>query len=256
MAPFMTDKMTLVLIRHGESLWNKENLFTGWTDVDLSDKGRSEAAAAGKLLKDEGFDFDICYTSYLKRAIHTLQIVLDGMDRNWLPVIKSWKLNERHYGALQGLNKSETAEKYGEDQVKIWRRSYSTPPPALDADDQRNPALQDVYRNVPKDQLPLTECLEDTIARAVPYFNEEIKPRMLAGEKVLIAAHGNSLRALVKVFDGMTDDEIVGVNIPTGVPLVYVFDRDFNVISKRYLGDQDALKAKMDAVANQGKKAQ
>ncbi len=252
----MADNMTLVLIRHGESEWNRLNLFTGWTDVELSDKGRSEAAMAGKLLKDEGFDFDVCYTSYLKRAIHTLQIVLDGMDRNWLPVVKDWRLNERHYGALQGLNKSETAERYGEDQVKVWRRSYSTPPPELDPTDERNPALQDVYRNVPKEQLPLTECLADTVARAVPYFDEEIKPRMLAGEKVLIAAHGNSLRALVKVFDGMSDDDIVGVNIPTGVPLVYEFDRDFNVISKRYLGDQEALKAKMDAVANQGKKAQ
>lgn len=250
----MTDKMTLVLLRHGESVWNKENLFTGWTDVELSEKGVSEAKAAGQTLKSEGFDFDICYTSYLKRAIHTLQLALDEMDRAWLPVEKSWKLNERHYGALQGLNKSETAEKYGEDQVKVWRRSYATCPPALEPSDERNPASQVQYRDVDPEDLPLTECLKDTVARAYPYFEEVIKPRMVAGDRVLIAAHGNSLRALVKMFDGMSDDEITGVNIPTGVPLVYEFDRDFNVISKRYLGDQEALKAKMDAVANQGKK--
>lgn len=249
----MSDKMTLVLLRHGESVWNKENLFTGWTDVDLSEKGISEAEAAGKAMAAEGFDFDICYTSFLKRAIHTQQIALDQMDRAWIPVIKSWKLNERHYGALQGLNKSETAEKYGEEQVRIWRRSYSTCPPAISPDDERNPARQAPYRNVPQGELPLTECLADTVARAFPYFEQEIKPRMMAGDRVLIAAHGNSLRALVKVFDGLSDDEIVGVNIPTGVPLVYEFDRDFNVVSKRYLGDADALKAKMDAVANQGK---
>lgn len=250
----MTDKMTLVLLRHGESVWNKENLFTGWTDVELSEKGVSEARAAGQTLKSEGFDFDICYTSYLKRAIHTLQLALDEMDRAWLPVEKSWKLNERHYGALQGLNKSETAEKYGEDQVKVWRRSYATCPPALEPSDERNPASQVQYRDVDPEDLPLTECLKDTVARAYPYFEEVIKPRMVAGDRVLIAAHGNSLRALVKMFDGMSDDEITGVNIPTGVPLVYEFDGDFNVISKRYLGDQEALKAKMDAVANQGKK--
>ncbi|MFT0898335.1 2,3-diphosphoglycerate-dependent phosphoglycerate mutase [Candidatus Methanoprimaticola sp. MG2] len=246
--------MTLVLLRHGESVWNKENLFTGWTDVELSEKGVSEAKAAGQTLKSEGFDFDICYTSYLKRAIHTLQLALDEMDRAWLPVEKSWKLNERHYGALQGLNKSETAEKYGEDQVKVWRRSYATCPPALEPSDERNPASQVQYRDVDPEDLPLTECLKDTVARAYPYFEEVIKPRMVAGDRVLIAAHGNSLRALVKMFDGMSDDEITGVNIPTGVPLVYEFDRDFNVISKRYLGDQEALQAKMDAVANQGKK--
>lgn len=249
----MSGKMTLVLLRHGESVWNKENLFTGWTDVDLSDKGRSEAESAGRLMAAEGLDFDICFTSYLKRAIHTQQIALDAMDRAWISVVKSWKLNERHYGALQGLNKSETAEKYGEDQVKIWRRSYATRPPALSPDDERCPAGQAPYRNVPAEELPLTECLEDTVARAYPYFEKEIKPRMLSGERVLIAAHGNSLRALVKVFENLSDDEIVGVNIPTGVPLVYEFDEDFNLVSKRYLGDEDALKAKMDAVANQGK---
>lgn len=251
----MSDTMRLVLLRHGESVWNKENLFTGWTDVDLSDKGREEARSAGRLMRDEGLDFDVCYTSFLKRAIHTLNLALEEMDREWLPVTKAWQLNERHYGALQGLNKADTAAKYGEEQVKIWRRSYATPPPELSADDERNPANQEMFRTVPRECLPLTESLRETVARAVPYFDEEIKPRMLAGERVLIAAHGNSLRALVKVFDGLSEDEIVGVNIPTGVPLVYEFDRDFNVVSKRYLGDQDAVNAKMAAVANQGKKS-
>jgi len=250
----MTGNMKLVLLRHGESEWNKLNLFTGWTDVDLSETGVSEAIAAGKSLKEEGFDFDVCYTSYLKRAIHTLNLTLDQMDREWLPVIKSWKLNERHYGALQGLNKSETAEKYGEDQVKLWRRSYDVQPPSLEETDERNPALQDQYRGVDKENLPLTESLKDTVARAVPFFNDVIRPRMLAGDRVIIAAHGNSLRALVKYFEDISDEEIVGVNIPTGVPLVYEFDPEFNVVSKRYLGDQDAVNAKMNAVANQGKK--
>jgi 2,3-bisphosphoglycerate-dependent phosphoglycerate mutase len=231
--------MTLVLLRHGESEWNKLNLFTGWTDVDLSDTGREEAATAGKLLKDEGFTFDVCYTSYLKRAIHTLDIVLDEMDLEWLPVNKSWKLNERHYGALQGLNKKETAEKYGEEQVKIWRRSYDVPPPALDPDDERNPANQEMYKGIPAEELPLTECLKDTVARVVPYFEEEIKPKMLAGEKVIIVAHGNSLRGMVKYLEGISDKDLVEVNIPNGVPLVYEFDSNFNVISKRYLGEQD-----------------
>ena len=249
----MSDTMRLVLLRHGESVWNKENLFTGWTDVDLSDKGREEARAAGRLMREEGLDFDVCYTSFLKRAIHTLNLALEEMDREWLPVVKAWQLNERHYGALQGLNKADTAAKYGEEQVKVWRRSYATPPPELSPEDERNPANQEMFRTVPRECLPLTESLRETVARAVPYFDEEIKPRMLAGERVLIAAHGNSLRALVKVFDGMSEDEIVGVNIPTGVPLVYEFDRDFNVVSKRYLGDQDAVAAKMNAVANQGK---
>jgi len=250
----MADKMTLVLVRHGESDWNRKNLFTGWTDVDLSDTGRAEAQAAGKAMRDEGFDFDVCYTSYLKRAIHTLNLALEGMDREWLPVIKTWKLNERHYGALQGLNKSETAEKYGEDQVKVWRRSYATPPPALDESDERNPALQAQYRNEDKSQMPLTESLKDTVARVVPYFDAEIRPRMLRGERVLIVAHGNSLRALVKQLEGISDEDIVGLNIPTGVPLVYEFDRDFKVLSKRYLGDQATIDAKVNAVANQGKK--
>ena len=243
----------LVLIRHGESEWNKLNLFTGWTDVDLSEKGHEEAKNAGKLLKAEGYDFDVCYTSLLKRAIHTLNHVLDEMDRNWLPVIKSYKLNERHYGALQGLNKAETAEKYGEEQVKIWRRSFDVKPPALEPDDERAPRNQAMFRDVPADELPLNESLETTIARVVPYFEEVIKEDMKAGKRVLIAAHGNSLRALVKYFDNLSDDEIIGVNIPTGSPLVYEFDDEFNVINHYYLGmSEEELKAKMDAVAKQG----
>ena len=243
----------LVLVRHGESEWNKLNLFTGWTDVDLSEKGHEEAKAAGRLLKAEGYDFDVCYTSYLKRAIHTLNHILDEMDRVWLPVTKTWKLNERHYGALQGLNKSETAEKYGEEQVKIWRRSYDVKPPKLEVSDERNPANQAIYASVNPKELPLTESLETTVERVVPYFEDVIKKDMKAGKRVIIAAHGNSLRALVKYFDKMSKEEILGVNIPTGVPLVYEFDDKFNVVNKYYLGDQAALAAKMAAVANQGK---
>ncbi|MBQ6661288.1 MAG: 2,3-diphosphoglycerate-dependent phosphoglycerate mutase [Lachnospiraceae bacterium] len=245
----------LVLIRHGESEWNKLNLFTGWTDVDLSDKGREEAAQAGETLAKEGYDFDVCYTSYLKRAIHTLQIALDRMDRAWLPVVKSWKLNERHYGALQGLNKAETAAKYGEDQVKIWRRSYDVKPPALTDDDERSAKKQEMYRDVDPALLPANESLETTIERVIPYYEEVIKKDMEAGRRVIIAAHGNSLRALVKYLDNLTPEEILGVNIPTAVPLVYELDDDFKVIRHYYLGDQEALKAKMEAVANQGKKA-
>ena len=245
--------MKLVLVRHGESEWNKLNLFTGWTDVDLSEKGHEEAKAAGRLLKAEGYDFDVCYTSYLKRAIHTLNHILDEMDRVWLPVTKTWKLNERHYGALQGLNKSETAEKYGEEQVKIWRRSFDVKPPKLEETDDRNPANQAIYASVNPKELPLTESLETTIERVVPYFENVIKKDMKAGKRVIIAAHGNSLRALVKYFEDLSKDEILGVNIPTGVPLVYEFDDNFKVIRKYYLGDQEALAAKMAAVANQGK---
>ena len=244
----------LVLVRHGESEWNKLNLFTGWTDVDLSEKGHEEAKAAGEILKKEGYDFDICYTSYLKRAIHTLNHILDSMDRNWLPVVKAWELNERHYGALQGLNKSETAEKYGEDQVKISRRSYDIKPPALEETDKRHPKNDPMFRNVDPKNLPANESLETTVARAVPYFNNVIKKDMEAGKRVIIAAHGNSLRALVKYFDNMSNDAIIGVNIPTGIPLVYEFDNDFKVVKHYYLGDQEALKAKMEEVANQGKK--
>ena len=245
--------MKLVLIRHGESEWNKLNLFTGWTDVDLSEKGHEEAKNAGRLLKAEGYDFDVCYTSLLKRAIHTLNHVLDEMDRAWLPVVKTYKLNERHYGALQGLNKAETAEKYGEDQVKVWRRSYDVKPPALDPTDERAPQNQEMFRGINPAELPLNESLETTVERAVPYFEEVIKEDMKAGKRVLIAAHGNSLRALVKYFDNLSNDEIIGVNIPTGSPLVYEFDDDFHVIRHYYLGMSEAeLQAKMDAVAKQG----
>ena len=245
--------MKLVLVRHGESEWNKLNLFTGWTDVDLSEKGHEEAKAAGQLLKAEGYDFDVCYTSILKRAIHTLNHVLDEMDRAWLPVIKSYKLNERHYGALQGLNKAETAEKYGDEQVKIWRRSYDVKPPALEPTDERAPQNQEMFRGIDPAELPLNESLETTVARVVPYFENVIKEDMKAGKRVLIAAHGNSLRALVKYFDNMSNDEIIGVNIPTGSPLVYEFDDNFNVVKHYYLGmSEEELKAKMDAVAKQG----
>ena len=245
--------MKLVLIRHGESEWNKLNLFTGWTDVDLSEKGHEEAKNAGRLLKAEGYDFDVCYTSILKRAIHTLNHVLDEMDRAWLPVIKSYKLNERHYGALQGLNKAETAEKYGDEQVKIWRRSYDVKPPALEPTDERAPQNQEMFRGIDPAELPLNESLETTVARVVPYFENVIKEDMKAGKRVLIAAHGNSLRALVKYFDNMSNDEIIGVNIPTGSPLVYEFDDNFNVVKHYYLGmSEEELKAKMDAVAKQG----
>ena len=245
--------MKLVLIRHGESEWNKENKFTGWTDVELSEAGVEEAKKAGQVLKEAGYDFDVCYTSYLKRAIHTLNNVLAEMDREWLPVVKSWRLNERHYGALQGLNKSETAAKYGEEQVKIWRRSFDIPPMALTEDDERNPRKDAKYREEDPAELPLQESLKDTIARAVPYFEKEIRPQIKAGKRVVIAAHGNSLRALVKYFDGLSDEEIINVNIPTATPLVYEFDDDLNVIGKEYLCDPDELAAKMNSVANQGK---
>lgn len=245
--------MKLVLVRHGESEWNKLNLFTGWTDVDLSATGVAEAKEAGRLLKEGGYDFDICYTSYLKRAIHTLNYVLEALEREWLPVVKNWRLNERHYGALQGLNKADTAQKYGEAQVKIWRRSFDVQPPALEETDERSPRGQAQYRAEAKDELPLAESLKDTIARAVPYFESTIKKDMQAGRRVLIAAHGNSIRALVKYFENLSADEIMGVNIPTGVPLVYTFDDAFRVTHKEYLGSADAVAAKMASVANQGK---
>ncbi|MBO4787320.1 MAG: 2,3-diphosphoglycerate-dependent phosphoglycerate mutase [Lachnospiraceae bacterium] len=245
--------MKLVLVRHGESEWNKQNLFTGWHDVDLSEKGHEEAKQGGKLLRDEGYDFDVAYTSRLKRAIHTLNHILDEMDRNWIPVNKAWQLNERHYGALQGLNKSETAAKYGEDQVKIWRRSFDVKPPELTPDSPEAPCNQEMYRDVDRAVLPLHESLATTIERVVPFFNDVIKKDMEAGKRVIIAAHGNSLRALVKYFDNISDSDIIGMNIPTGVPLVYEFDDEFKAIRHYYLGDQEALKAKMEAVANQGK---
>lgn len=249
----MSMKYELVLIRHGESEWNKLNLFTGWTDVELSEKGKEEATNGGKLLKEAGFHFDVAYTSYLKRAIHTLNRVLEAMDQEYIPVYKTYKLNERHYGALQGLNKAETAEKFGEEQVKIWRRSYDIQPPALEPTDPRNPALQDAYKGVAKEELPLTECLKDTVARVVPYFEEVIKKDMIDGKKVIVAAHGNSLRALVKYLENISDKDIINLNIPTGVPLVYELDENFKVLSKRYLGDQEAISKAMEAVKNQGK---
>lgn len=243
----------LVLIRHGESEWNKSNLFTGWTDVDLTEKGSQEATNAGKLLKEEGFTFDVAYTSVLKRAIRTLWIVMDQMDLMWIPVLREWRLNERHYGALQGLNKAETAAKYGDEQVKIWRRSYDTRPPALEEGDARYPGHDPRYANLSKDELPLTECLKDTVARFLPLWNDVIAPDVKSGKKVVIVAHGNSLRALVKHLDNISESEIVGLNIPTGVPLVYELDEELRPINHYYLGDQDAIKKAMDAVANQGK---
>jgi len=227
---------TLVLLRHGQSIWNLENLFTGWTNVDLSDTGKKEAQLAGILLKNKGFDFDICYTSYLKRAIHTLNIALEQMDLEWLPVIKTWKLNERHYGDLQGKNKSEIAKKFGDNQLKIWRRSFDVRPPALLADDKRNPVLQNMYKNVSKKELPLTESLKDTIARVIPYFESEIKPKIQNNKKVLISAHGNTIRALAMYLEKISQKDIVELNIPTGVPLVYNLSENFSVIHKEYLG--------------------
>ncbi|QIK57720.1 2,3-diphosphoglycerate-dependent phosphoglycerate mutase [Erysipelothrix sp. HDW6A] len=246
--------MKLVLVRHGQSVWNEKNLFTGWTDVDLSDLGQEEAKTAGKLLLENNFDFDIVYTSYLKRAIHTTNHILDEMDRNWLPVTKAWELNERHYGALQGLNKKETAEQYGEEQVNIWRRSFDVLPPALDENDKHAPIHDVMYRDiVDKSVLPFTESLKETIERAVPYFENHIKVDMLNGKNVLIVAHGNSIRGLVKYFDSMSEEAIVDVNIPTGTPLVYEFDDTMKVIRHYYLGDQDAINEKMNAVKNQAK---
>ncbi|EPK4103681.1 2,3-diphosphoglycerate-dependent phosphoglycerate mutase [Proteus mirabilis] len=243
----------LVLVRHGESVWNKENRFTGWTDVELSDKGRNEAQEAGKLLKAEGFTFDYAYTSVLKRAIHTLWNILDEVDQQWLPVEKSWKLNERHYGALQGLNKAETAEKYGDEQVKQWRRGFAVTPPELTKDDDRFPGKDPRYASLTEAELPLTESLALTIDRVTPYWEEVIKPRVASGDKVIIAAHGNSLRALVKYLDNMSEEEILELNIPTAVPLVYEFDENMKPIKRYYLGNAEEIAAKAAAVANQGK---
>ena len=243
----------VVLLRHGESHWNKENRFTGWTDVDLSEKGTEEAHKAGQTLKKEGYIFDIAYTSVLKRAIRTLWITLDEMDLMWIPVIRNWRLNERHYGALQGLNKADTAKKFGEEQVKIWRRSYDTQPPALEETDERFPGNDPRYAELKKTELPLTECLKDTVERFVPYWKETITPTIKSGKRVLIAAHGNSLRALVKYLDNVPDAEIVGLNIPTGIPLVYELDEKLNSIKSYYLGDADEIAKASAAVANQGK---
>jgi 2,3-bisphosphoglycerate-dependent phosphoglycerate mutase len=243
----------VVLLRHGESDWNRENRFTGWTDVDLSELGRQEAKAAGQLLKKEGYTFDQAFTSVLKRAIRTLNLALDEMGLLWIPVQRSWRLNERHYGALQGLNKAETAAKFGDDQVKVWRRSYDIPPPPLEKTDERFPAFDPRYADVPRAALPATECLKDTVARFVPYWQDVIAPSIKAGKKVVIAAHGNSLRALVKYLDGISDQDIVELNIPTGIPLVYELDDKLEAIRKYYLGDAAEIEAKMKAVANQGK---
>lgn len=243
----------LVLVRHGESTWNKENLFTGWTDVDLSEKGVEEAAEGGRVLKEEGYGFDIAFTSVLKRAIRTLWIVLDEMDLMWIPVIRDWRLNERHYGALQGLNKAQMAEKFGEEQVQIWRRSYDTRPPALEETDPRNPINDPRYAELGKEQAPLTECLKDTVARFLPCWHEVIAPAVRSGKRVIIAAHGNSLRALVKYLDNIPDDVIPGLNIPTGMPLVYELQDDLKPIRNYYLGDPQKVKKAMEAVANQAK---
>lgn len=243
----------LVLIRHGESTWNLENRFTGWTDVDLTPTGVSQAMSAGKLLKAEGYEFDLAYTSVLKRAIHTLWYALDEMDRTWLPVVKDWRLNERHYGGLQGLNKAETAKQYGDDQVLVWRRSYDVPPPALEANDPRSERSDVRYAKLQSEQIPLTECLKDTVARVVPFWTESMAPAIKAGKRVVVAAHGNSIRALIKYLDNIADDEIVGVNIPNGIPLVYELDADLKPIRHYYLGDAEAAAKAAAAVASQGK---
>ena len=244
----------LVLLRHGESIWNKSNRFTGWTDVPLTDRGTEEAIAAGRTLKSEGYVFDVAYTSVLQRAIKTLWLALEEMDLMWIPVYRSWRLNERHYGALQGLNKTETVEKHGMEQVHIWRRSYDIQPPALAPDDERWPGKDPRYAGLKSDELPLTECLKDTVARFLPYWHDTIAPSVRNGKRVLITAHGNSLRALVKYLDNVPEDEIVGFNIPTGVPLVYELEDDLTPIRNYYLGDPEAIRKATQAVANQLKK--
>ena len=243
----------LVLVRHGESSWNLENRFTGWTDVDLTPTGISQAKEAGRLLKAEGYEFDLAYTSVLKRATRTLWHCLDEMDRTWLPVVHSWRLNERHYGALQGLDKAETARKYGDAQVLVWRRSYDTPPPSLEATDPRSERSDIRYANLQTDQVPLTECLKDTVARVLPFWNESMAPAIKAGKRIVVAAHGNSIRALVKYLDNISDDDIVGINIPNGIPLVYELDADLKPIRHYYLGDAKAAAKAAAAVAAQGK---
>jgi 2,3-bisphosphoglycerate-dependent phosphoglycerate mutase len=243
----------IVFMRHGESTWNLENRFTGWTDVDLTDKGVQEARSAGQVLKAAGFTFDLAYTSVLKRAVRTLWLALDDMDMMWLPIKNDWRLNERHYGALQGLDKGETAAKYGDAQVLVWRRSYDTPPPPLAEDDARTSFDDPRYAGVARAQIPLTECLKDTVERVMPVWDDEIAPAIRAGKNILISAHGNSLRALIKMLDGISDADIVGLNIPNGQPLVYELDADLKPIRHYYLGDQQAIAAAMAAVANQGK---
>lgn len=244
----------LVLLRHGESTWNKENLFTGWTDVGLSERGLQEAIDAGRLLLKEGYTFDVAYTSVLKRAIKTLWLVMEEMDLMWIPVYNSWRLNERHYGALQGLNKAQTAERYGEEQVKLWRRSYDIRPPALTPDDDRYPGKDPRYATLRPDEVPVTECLKDTVARTLPYWHETIGPAVRAGQRVIVAAHGNSLRGLVKYLDNIPDHDIVGLNIPTGIPLVYELDDELKPLRSFYLGDPEAVKRAAQAVAEQAKR--
>jgi 2,3-bisphosphoglycerate-dependent phosphoglycerate mutase len=243
----------LVLIRHGESTWNLENRFTGWTDVELTPTGVSQAMSAGKLLKAEGYEFDVAYTSVLKRAIHTLNYALDEMDRTWLPVVKAWQLNERHYGALQGLNKADMAKQYGDEQVLIWRRSYDTPPPALEASDPRCERSDPRYASLQPNQVPLTECLKDTVARVIPFWDSTLAPAIRSGQRLVIAAHGNSIRALVKYLDGISDADIVNLNIPNGIPLVYELDANLRPIRSQYLGDAEAAARAAAAVAAQGK---
>ena len=247
------ENIKLVLLRHGESLWNKENRFTGWTDIDLSEKGISEAKTAGETLKKEGFVFDVAFTSVLKRAIRTLWLTLDEMDLMWIPVYRNWRLNEKHYGGLQGLNKAETAAKYGDEQVLQWRRAYDVQPPALEVSDKRHPINDACYKDLDKSDIPATECLKDTVDRFLPYWHETIAPTIKTGKQVLIAAHGNSLRALVKYLDNIADEDIVKLNIPTGLPLVYELGKDLKPIKSYYLGDPELVKKAMDAVANQGK---
>ncbi|MCZ2075289.1 MAG: 2,3-diphosphoglycerate-dependent phosphoglycerate mutase [Bryobacteraceae bacterium] len=244
----------LVLLRHGESIWNKENRFTGWTDVDLTEKGRQEALEGARAMKEAGLEFDVAYTSVLKRAIRTLWIALDAMDLMWIPVHRSWRLNERHYGALQGLDKGETAAKFGEDQVKIWRRSYDIPPPRLEKSDSRYPGNDPRYSGIPEQELPLAECLKDTVNRFIPHWHEVIAPDVMSGRRVIIAAHGNSLRALVKYLDNISDKDILELNIPTGMPLVYELEDNLKPIRSYYLGDPEKVRKAMEAVANQGKK--
>jgi 2,3-bisphosphoglycerate-dependent phosphoglycerate mutase len=243
----------LVLIRHGESTWNLENRFTGWTDVELTDTGVAQAKQAGRLLKADGYEFDVAYTSVLKRAIHTLNYALDEMERSWLPVVKSWRLNERHYGGLQGLNKAETAKQYGDEQVLVWRRSYDTPPLPLDANDPRGQRQDLRYAKLDPAQIPLTECLKDTVERVLPFWNESMAPAIKAGKRIVVAAHGNSIRALVKYLDNISDDDIVGLNIPNGIPLVYELDENLKPIKHYYLGDAEAAAKAAAAVATQGK---
>ena len=243
----------LVLIRHGESTWNLENRFTGWTDVDLTERGVQQARAAGRVLKDQGYDFDVAYTSVLTRAIRTLWLSLDEMDRTWLPVVKSWRLNERHYGGLQGLNKADMAKQYGDEQVLVWRRSYDTPPPALEVTDPRSERGDRRYAGVAAENVPLTECLKDTVARVLPFWNESMAPAIRSGKRVVVAAHGNSIRALVKYLDNISDNDIVGLNIPNGIPLVYELDDNLKPIRHYYLGDAEAAAKAAAAVASQGK---